>query len=58
MVKEIVENFIKDYKITLFSQLTCPYSDRLKYDLNKSKIEYKCIEIDLFGKYISRFSYL
>ena len=47
---EMVDNYIKNNKVVMFSKTTCPFCTKVKKLFDQEKIKYEAIELDQIGE--------
>ena len=47
---EMVDQYIKDNKVMMFSKSTCPFCTKIKKLFEQEKIQYEVLELDQIGE--------
>ena len=48
---EMVDQYIKDNKVMMFSKSTCPFCTKIKKLFEQEKIQYEVLELDQIGEF-------
>ena len=48
---EMVDQYIKDNKVMMFTKSTCPFCTKIKKLFEQEKIQYEVLELDQIGEF-------